>query len=90
MPVEGWSASSQTTASVETELDATAEAARLRQALLALPARQREVLHLVFYADLSIGEAAAIMGVALGTARAHYERGKRRLRLRMAGEDLHG
>jgi RNA polymerase sigma-70 factor (ECF subfamily) len=60
-----------------------ADAARLRRELSALPARQREVLHLVFYGELSIAEAAEVMGVALGTARTHYERGKRRLRERL-------
>jgi len=59
------------------------EVRRLRSALSALPARQREVLHLVFYAELSIREAAEVMGVSLGTARTHYERGKRRLRERL-------
>lgn len=52
----------------------TAEA--LARALARVSDRQREVLHLVFYEGLSIAEASSVMGVSLGTARLHYERGK--------------
>ncbi|HME34081.1 MAG TPA: sigma-70 family RNA polymerase sigma factor [Candidatus Sulfotelmatobacter sp.] len=55
----------------------------LLQALADLPDRQRDVLHLVFYQDLTVEEASRVLKVSVGTARTHFERGKARLRQRL-------
>ena len=60
--------------------------AALIEALRKLAQRQREVLELVFYHDMTIEQAAAAMHVSLGSARVHYDRGKKQLLAKLNGK----
>lgn len=64
---------------VEAAIDAARAGRRLRQALDALPRREREVLVLVVWADLSPAEAAAALGISANAARLRLARARRRL-----------
>jgi len=69
---------SETTASIDSDEDD--ELRMIRAAMTRLPRRQHEVAHLVFYEELTVAEAAEVMGVSIGTARQHYARAKDSLR----------
>lgn len=62
------------------QLELSEQAQQVAALLAQLPDRQATVLHLVFYQDLSLAEAAVVLGISLGSVRQHYERGKTRLR----------
>ena len=70
-------------ASLEYALDSK----RLIRALRALSGRQCEVLQLVFYHEMTIEEAALVLGISLGSARTHYTRGKKNLAGRLGEHD---
>jgi RNA polymerase sigma-70 factor (ECF subfamily) len=61
---------------------------RLRAALGQLPPRQRAVLHLVYYQDLTVEESAQTLGISVGSARTHFARGKERLRALLTQGEL--
>jgi RNA polymerase sigma factor (sigma-70 family) len=69
-------------------LETAERIARIKVAMASLSARQRQILELVFHHDLTIEEAARILGIGLGSARTHYERGKRALLERLTEAEL--
>ena len=66
--------------SAEDRALAAAERDRLLRALGELPLRQREVLVLRYYADLSEAQIAHVLGIAPGSVKAHAHRGLAALR----------
>ena len=62
------------------------ETRRLVDALRCLARRQREVLELVFYHDMTIEEAGQALRISIGSARVHYTRGKKRLEALLSDE----
>ncbi|MCH6233799.1 RNA polymerase sigma factor [Cognataquiflexum rubidum] len=48
--------------------------------LQALPDRQKEVLLMVFYHDMTLEQCAEVMNLHIGTIRTHYDRGKKKLK----------
>jgi RNA polymerase sigma factor (sigma-70 family) len=51
----------------------------LLSVLARLSRRQRQLMELVFSLGLTVEEAAETLGISVGSARVHYERGKKRL-----------
>jgi len=66
--------------SAEESALAVVQRSSLLAALRALPARQREVVVLRYYADLSEAQIAAAMGISRGAVKAHASRAKDSLR----------
>ncbi|MEZ0604275.1 RNA polymerase sigma factor [Paraburkholderia sp. IW21] len=69
-------------------LEARAQDQRVREALAALPARQREALVLNYYQEMSNIDAAALMGITVDALESLLARARRNLRAQLAGSGL--
>ena len=67
-------------AAADRRIDAPGDWARMRAALLALGDVERELLLLVAWDELSYEDAAAVLGVPVGTVRSKLHRARARLR----------
>ncbi len=63
----------------QTELESDEQRRRLVGALERLSPRQAEVVDLVFAHELSVADAAGVLGISVGSARTHYHRAKQQL-----------
>ena len=65
--------------------EAEADAHLARMAMQSLSKRQRDIAWLVLACDLTVEDAAMVIGIPIGTARTHYSRAKSRLREHFSG-----
>ncbi|MEM5433991.1 RNA polymerase sigma factor [Paraburkholderia diazotrophica] len=89
-PVDAVPDEADPVAAPDAQLEAQSRDARVRAALAALPARQREALVLNYYQELSNIEAAALMDITVDALESLLARARRNLRARLAGDDLAG
>jgi RNA polymerase sigma factor (sigma-70 family) len=74
------SAAGSSGGAADTELLAREQGDEVLRALAALPLRQREVLVLRHYLELSEAEIAAALGISRGAVKSHSSRGLAHLR----------
>jgi RNA polymerase sigma factor (sigma-70 family) len=72
---------------VDGPAERVAERRVVAQALAALPVRQRQVVVLRFFEDLSVEQTAELLGFSTGTVKSYTSRALARLRVLLAGDD---
>ncbi|WP_426592565.1 RNA polymerase sigma factor [Cellulomonas sp. McL0617] len=73
---------------IEERIDAEREARELYDALASLPPRDRALMELIALDGLSVVEAAAVLGVAPGTARVRLHRSRARVQSQLRPRTL--
>jgi len=63
----------------ESRLDTHLRKLFFAEALKQVSDRQRQILQLVFYHELSLNDSAKVLGISQGSARKHYDRAKKAL-----------
>lgn len=76
-------------ASEETTVGPSPDRMLLQQLLKALSPRQKTVMVLRFYEDLSESEIANLLGVPIGTIKSDVHRSLKRIRTKLSAEDRH-
>jgi len=69
----------------EAEVDRTDELRRLMAEVEALPEKQREILMLYYYQDVTYHDLAAMLGVSFATINARLTQARAILRERLSG-----
>lgn len=64
----------------QVEIHEEVDATDYEEIIKLLPEMQREVILMVFYHQMTIAQSAEILQIGLGTARTHYDRGKKKLK----------
>lgn len=72
--------------SMRSAQESRVEIANLERALAGLPVDQRAAVLLVGLEDMTYEEAAAVLGIPVGTLMSRLHRGRKRLRARTAGD----
>ena len=84
-PLDGVEAEAGVPPAAQAGLLRREDAARVRRAVAELPPRQREVVALKVFSEMTYEEVAAAMGLTVGAVKAHLHQAIANLRRRMSG-----
>jgi len=74
----------------EAQVEREEAGTRLKQAVALLSPRQREVVTLKVFSDMTYDDVASVMGLSVGAVKAHFHQAVSNLRRRMTGREAKG